>query len=63
MLKDIKLVAPEDIETESMRIIESEMDEQLIKSFTPEELKVVKRCIIQQPTLIINTIWCLDVML
>ncbi len=45
MLKDIKMVAPEDIETESMRIIESEMDVEVIKSFTPEELKVVKRCI------------------
>ena len=45
MLKDIMIIAPEKIEAESMRIIESEMDQKALDSFTAEELKVVKRCI------------------
>ena len=45
MLKDIMIIAPEKIEAESMRIIESEMDKKALESFTAEELKVVKRCI------------------
>ena len=45
MLKDIMIIAPEKIEAESMRMIESEMDKKALESFTAEELKVVKRCI------------------
>lgn len=45
MLQDIRLVRPEMIERESMRIIEGEMDKERVDFYSEKELKVVKRCI------------------